>query len=112
MLSLATDTNFLRQFPKDIHLRRLSIQYSVNEARELAIHLGMQYVIWERLYETFGEEPERLNFETLRRCVQGSNITFNDIGVAVESGKIQNPHTLCKVSSIYVDKTVVLTLKA
>ncbi|XP_052080208.1 uncharacterized protein LOC127718253 [Mytilus californianus] len=93
----ATDTEFLKQFPTDIHLRRLSMQYSVNETKELAIHLGMQFNTWERLYETFGEEPERLNFEILRRCLNGSNITFNEIRKAVKSGKIQNPHTLCKV---------------
>ncbi|XP_071148270.1 uncharacterized protein [Mytilus edulis] len=93
----ATDTDFLMQFPTDIHLRRLSMQYSVNEAKELAIHLGMQYYTWDRLYTTFKVEPERLNFETLRRCLDGFDITFNDIKKAIEDGSIQNPHTLCKV---------------
>ncbi|VDI75753.1 Hypothetical predicted protein [Mytilus galloprovincialis] len=93
----ATDTDFLMQFPTDIHLRRLSMEYSVNETKELAIHLGMAYKTLERLGETIVEEPERLNFETLRRCLDGSNITFNDIRKAIENGDIQNPHTLCKV---------------
>lgn len=78
------------------------MQYSVNEAKELAIHLGMQYNTWDKLYTTFKVEPERLNFETLRRCLDGFDITFNDIKKAIEDGNIQNPHTLCKVSSIDV----------
>ncbi|XP_071150393.1 uncharacterized protein [Mytilus edulis] len=92
-----TDEEFLKQIPEDIHLLRLSMQYTVNETKELANHLGMQYNTWERLYLTFVEEPERLNFETLRKCLDGSHITFNDIRKAVESGNIQNPHIICKV---------------
>lgn len=76
------------------------MEYSVNETKVLAIHLGMAYKTLERLGETIVEEPERLNFETLLRCRDGSNITFNDIRKAIENGNIQNPHTLCKVRSI------------
>ncbi|CAG2246719.1 unnamed protein product [Mytilus edulis] len=96
--STVTDEEFLKQIPEDIHLLRLSMQFSVNETKELANHLGMQYNTWERLYLTFVEEPERLNFETLRKCLDGSHITFNDIRKAVESGSIQNPHIICKVN--------------
>lgn len=85
-----------------MHLRRLSMQYNVHETKELAIHLGMQYSTWEGLYDTIGEEPERLNFETLRKCVDQYTITFNDIRKAVERGNIQNPHSLCKVSCTVV----------
>lgn len=85
-----------------MHLRRLSMQYNVHETKELAIHLGMQNSTWERLYETIMEEPERLNFETLRRCVDEFNITFNDIRKAIEGGRIQNLHNLCKVSCTVV----------
>ncbi|VDI39842.1 Hypothetical predicted protein, partial [Mytilus galloprovincialis] len=94
----ATDTNFLEQSPTDIHLRRLSMQYNVNETKELAILLGLQYIKWEGLYETI-DEPERLKFETLRTCLDCSDMTFNDIKRAIESGtcSVQNPHTICKV---------------
>ncbi|CAG2246717.1 unnamed protein product [Mytilus edulis] len=90
-----TDNEFLKQTPTDIHLLRLSMQYSVNETKEFAIHLGMQYNTWARMYETI-QEAERLKFETLRRCVDNYNITFNDIRKAVEFGNIQNLHILCK----------------
>lgn len=92
------DTEFLCQIPSDIHLRRLSMQYSINETKELAMHLGMDYQTWDDLYVTFGEEPERLKFEALLRSVQYSNSTLNNIKKAVEAGKIQNKHSLCKVS--------------
>ncbi|VDI58011.1 Hypothetical predicted protein [Mytilus galloprovincialis] len=92
-----TDNAFLEQLPIDIHLRRLSMQYSINETKELAISLGMQVGTWDDMYVTLCEEPERLKFETLRRCIGDSNKTFNDIRNAIELGKIQNQHTLCKV---------------
>ncbi|XP_076116511.1 uncharacterized protein LOC143083986 isoform X1 [Mytilus galloprovincialis] len=92
-----TDNEFLKQTPKDIHLRRLSMEYSIHETKELSIHLGMKYNIWESLYDTLGEEADRLNFEILHRCIDSSAITFDDIRKAAAIGDIQNPHTLCKV---------------
>lgn len=93
------DNEFLKQSPTDLHLRRLSLQYSINETAQLAIHLGMEYSTWERLHETI-EEPERLNFEALRRCIESSHKTFDDIRKAIEASSIQNQHTLCKVGII------------
>lgn len=95
-----TDIEFLKQFPTDIHLRRLSMQYSVTETKELCIYLGMQYNSWEKMYHALADEPERLNFETLRKCLDSFHITFNDIRKAIEDGSIQNPHILCKVSQL------------
>ncbi|XP_052079214.1 uncharacterized protein LOC127717566 [Mytilus californianus] len=92
-----TDTEFLEQIPSDIHLRRLSMQYNINETKELAIHLGMEYQAWDDLFVTFGEEPERLKFEALLRSVECSHLTFNDIRKAAEDGKIQTIHSLCRV---------------
>lgn len=94
------DLEFLEQIPSNIHLRRLSLQYSINETKELAIHLGMHYTTWDDLYVTYGEEPDRLKFETLHRCISVSNITFDDIRKAVEVGKIQSKHVICQVSYI------------
>lgn len=94
---LVTDNEFLKQIPSDIHLRRLAMQYSINETRELVIHLGLQLTTLEDMYVTFSEEPERFKFETLRKCLSGSNITFEDIRKAAADGQIQNQHTLCKV---------------
>ncbi|CAG2187827.1 unnamed protein product [Mytilus edulis] len=81
-----TDEEFLEQIPADIHLLRLSMQYTVNRKRKSwQTILGCSIVLWERLYMTFSEEPERLNFETLRKCLDVYNITFNDIRKAAES---------------------------
>ncbi|CAC5383605.1 unnamed protein product [Mytilus coruscus] len=93
-----TDNDFLKQFPTDIHLRRLSMQYSVNEIKELLINLQKESAIWESLlYDESQQEPEILKFETLRKYRDEFYLTFNDIRKAVESGNIRNPHTLCKV---------------
>ncbi|XP_076089105.1 uncharacterized protein LOC143059486 [Mytilus galloprovincialis] len=73
------------------------MQYSINETKELAMHLGMDYQTWDDLYVTFGEEPERLKFEALHKTVVGTHLTFNDIRKAVEIGKIRTIHSLCKV---------------
>lgn len=107
-----TDNEFLKQTPKDIHLRRLSMEYSIHETKELSIHLGMKYNIWESLYDTLGEEAERLNFEILHRCIDSSAITFDDIRKAAAIGNIQNPHTLCKVRGILIVHYYFLHLNA
>ncbi|VDI42894.1 Hypothetical predicted protein [Mytilus galloprovincialis] len=92
-----TDAEFLEQIPSDIHLRRLSMQYSINETKELAMHLGMDYQTWDDLHVTFREEPERLKFEALIKTVVGTHLTFNDIRKAVEFDKVRSIHSLCKV---------------
>lgn len=98
MIISVTDTEFLKQIPLDIHFRRLSMQYNINEIKELGMHLGMDSQTWDDLYVTFREEPERLKFEALRRPFDGSHLSFNDIRKAVEFGKIRTIHSLCKVS--------------
>lgn len=99
------DNEFLKQIPQDIHLLRLSMMYSIYETKKLAMFLGMQYKTWEQMYDTIREAPERLNFETLRRCCDESHKTFNDIRNAIEKAEIQNPHNLCKVSSISISRS-------
>lgn len=95
------DSDFLKQIPEDIHLRRLSIQYTVNEMKEMLINLPQESTLWEPLLNNDSyQEPEILKFEALRKCRDEFCITFNDIKQAVESGNIRNPHTLCKVSLI------------
>lgn len=102
------DTEFLEQIPSDIHLRRLSMQYSITETKELAMYLGMDYQTWDDLYVTFGEEPERLKFEALHKTVVGTHLTFKDIRKAVEIGKIQTIHSLCKVRYIFFNSKTFL----
>ncbi|VDI75748.1 Hypothetical predicted protein [Mytilus galloprovincialis] len=93
-----TDNDFLNQLPTDIHLRRLSMQYSVNELKELLIYLKKDSAIWEALlHDDSQQTPDILKFETLRKYRDEFGITFNDIKQAIESGNIRNTHTLCKV---------------
>lgn len=97
------DNDFLKQCPTDMHLRRLAMQYSIHETKELAVHLGMPFSALDMLddvFDTSVNEPVRVKFEILSRCSHSFYITFNDIKRALESGEIQNPHTICKVSWI------------
>ncbi|XP_071123677.1 uncharacterized protein [Mytilus edulis] len=83
-----------------MHLRRLAMQYSIHETKELAVHLGMQFRTLDMLddvFDTSVNEPVRVKFEILSRCIHSFCVTFNDIKRALESGEIQNPHTICKV---------------
>lgn len=72
------------------------MQYNIYETKELAICLGMQSTTWDDLYVTFGEEPERLKFEALRRCISGSQKLLMTSKKLLPSLK----YTFCKVSFV------------
>lgn len=106
-----TDNEFLKQSPTDLHVRRLAMQYSITEIKELAIHLGMVYNEWDRMHDELSD-PERLKFEILLRCIDRSSFTFHDIKKAVEEVYIRNPHTICSVSWIFYFNLLFLHLNA
>ncbi|VDI11590.1 Hypothetical predicted protein [Mytilus galloprovincialis] len=91
-----TNEDFLREDLSAFHLRRLSILYDVDEIRELVTHLELPYIQWKDLF-VVEPEPQLLKFKALCLCHEQSTLTFRKIKKAVEEGKIQNPHTLCKV---------------
>ncbi|XP_071181289.1 uncharacterized protein [Mytilus edulis] len=88
--------DFLSEDLSALHLRRLSILYTVDEIRQLVGYLYLSYTEWEDLF-TSETEPQLLKFKALCLCHEQSTLTFRKIKKAVEEGKIQNPHTLCKV---------------
>ncbi|VDI08090.1 Hypothetical predicted protein [Mytilus galloprovincialis] len=95
-----SNNDFLKQIPDDIHLRRLSMLYSVQEIKELLINLQQKSTIWKSLLyinDSQQEQEEILKFDTLRKYRDKFLITFDDIRKAVERGHIQSPHTLCEV---------------
>ncbi|CAG2256733.1 unnamed protein product [Mytilus edulis] len=91
-----TNEEFLSEDLSALHLRRLSILYSVNEIRQLVGYLNLPYTDWDDLF-TSETEPQLLKFKALCLCHEQSTLTFRNIKNAVEEGQIQNPHTLCKV---------------
>ncbi|CAC5415906.1 unnamed protein product [Mytilus coruscus] len=91
-----TNEDFLSEVLSALHLRRLSILYDVDEIRELVTHLELPYTEWKDLF-IVEPEPQLLKFKALCLCHEQSTLTFRKIKKAVEEGKIQNPHTLCKV---------------
>ncbi|XP_063448209.1 uncharacterized protein LOC134727752 [Mytilus trossulus] len=91
-----TNEDFLSEDLSALHLRRLSILYTVDEIRQLVGYLYLSYTEWDDLF-TSETEPQLLKFKALCLCHEQSTLTFRKIKKAVEEGKIQNPHTLCKV---------------
>ncbi|CAC5403810.1 unnamed protein product [Mytilus coruscus] len=91
-----TNEDFLSEDLSALHLRRLSILYNVDEIRELVTHLELPYTEWKDVF-IVEPKPQLLKFKALCLCHEQSTLTFRKIKKAVEEGKIQNPHILCKV---------------
>ncbi|XP_071148783.1 uncharacterized protein [Mytilus edulis] len=90
-----TNEEFLRVQPSDLHLRRLSLLYTYNEIRELAIGFGMSYTELDNISHT--NDTEILNFEIVRKCRDKFSLTFKRIKDACMDGNIVNTHRLCKL---------------
>ncbi|CAG2257185.1 unnamed protein product [Mytilus edulis] len=90
-----TNADFLKVTPSDLHLRRLSLLFSKNEVREIAIKLGMSTNDLDSILET--DDPRKWNFEVLRRCRDSIAVTFKHIKEAVESSGQEDIHILCKL---------------
>ena len=90
----------MKQTPTDLHLRRLALEYDNDEVRELATYLKLPYSVWNNLKRNIQDiQGETLRFQALRKCCDRQALTFYDIKKAAVDGKIQTPHTICKVSS-------------
>ena len=99
---LVTDDEFLKHRPTDRDLRRLTLEYIIEEVRKLVIFLGMSWKEWDDMYVLamqMGKEVEEIEFDALRKCCDKKYVTFGDIKKAVENEGIQNPHTICKVGN-------------
>ncbi|VDI50529.1 Hypothetical predicted protein, partial [Mytilus galloprovincialis] len=90
-----TNEEFLKVTPSDLHLRRLSLLYSRNNVRELAISLGLSTTDVDNMLDT--DDPRKWNFEVLRQCRNNVEMTFNHIKEAVEANGQDSIHRLCKL---------------
>ncbi|XP_071148101.1 uncharacterized protein [Mytilus edulis] len=90
-----TNEEFLKELPSDLHLRRLSLMYSTNDVRELAIHLGLSATDVNVTVDT-GDQT-LWNFEVFRRCRDSNAVTFKEIAKEIEAAGKGNIHTLCKL---------------
>ncbi|VDI80594.1 Hypothetical predicted protein, partial [Mytilus galloprovincialis] len=90
-----TNEDFLKVTPSDIHLRRMSLLYSRDNVRELAIRLGLSTTDVDNMLDT--DDPRKWNFEVLRQCRNSVNMTFNHIKEAVEASEQDSIHRLCKL---------------
>ncbi|XP_076088939.1 uncharacterized protein LOC143059344 [Mytilus galloprovincialis] len=90
-----TNEEFLKELPSDLHLRRLSLMYSSNDVRELAIHLGLSATDVNITVDT-GDQT-LWNFEVFRQCRDSKAVTFKEITKAIAEAEKGNIHTLCKL---------------
>ncbi|XP_052079050.1 uncharacterized protein LOC127717451 [Mytilus californianus] len=90
-----TNDDFLKVTPSDLHLRRMSLLFSKNEAREITIKLGLSTKDMDSILET--EDSRKWNFEVLRRCRDSILVTFKHIKEAVEESGQESIHILCKL---------------
>ncbi|VDI43103.1 Hypothetical predicted protein [Mytilus galloprovincialis] len=90
-----TKYQFMRATPSDLQLRRLSLLYSLFEAKELALHLGLSNREVETIFET--EDPKTACFEVLRQCRDTEFVVFKDIKDALQIIGKQSIHILCKL---------------
>ncbi|VDI15568.1 Hypothetical predicted protein [Mytilus galloprovincialis] len=90
-----TNDEFLKELPSDLHLRRLSLMYSSNDVRDLAIHLGLSATDVNMTVDT-GDQA-LWNFEVFRRCRDSHAVTFKEIKRAIAAAGKGNIHTLCKL---------------
>ncbi|XP_076088947.1 uncharacterized protein LOC143059351 [Mytilus galloprovincialis] len=91
-----TNEEFLKELPTDLHLRRLSVMYSSNDIRDLAIHLGLSATDVDNTVNT--GDPKLWNFEVIRQCRDSHAVTFKDIKRAIAAAVKGHIHTLCKVN--------------
>ncbi|VDI33661.1 Hypothetical predicted protein [Mytilus galloprovincialis] len=90
-----TNDDFLKVTPSDLHLRRLSLLFTKNDVREIAIKLGLTTKDLDRVLES--DDSVKWNFEVLRRCRDSIAVTFRHIKEAVATGGQESIHILCKL---------------
>lgn len=92
---IVTNEDFLKVTPSDLHLRRMSLLYSRNDIRELAIRLGLSATKVNNMLET--DETHKWNFEVLKQCRNSVGMTFNQIKEAIQANGQDCIHKLCQV---------------
>ena len=97
LLFSVTNDEFLQQRPTDRHLQRLSLEYNIDEVRDIIICSELPYTVWDEIYTSTEFSNERKKFEGLKRCCEKNALTFKDLKEVVEKENIRTAHTICKV---------------
>ena len=92
-----TNDEFLQQRPTDRHLQRLSLEYNIDEVRDIIISSGLPFTVRDDIYTSNEFSNEMKKFEDLKRWCEKNALTFKDLKEVVEEENIQTAHTICKV---------------
>lgn len=91
-----------------MHLRRLSLELTFDEMRELFIHLGLKSTQWKNLQ--INKKVENVIFESLIKWRDSSESgTFNDLKKAMEHMEL-SVHKICKVFNALFCKTIFIII--
>jgi hypothetical protein len=97
LLFSVTNVEFLQQRPTERHLQKLSLEYSIDEVRDIIIFSGLPNTVWHDINISNEFSTEMKKFEGLKRCCEKNALTFKDLKEVVEQENIRTAHTICKV---------------
>ncbi|VDI23095.1 Hypothetical predicted protein, partial [Mytilus galloprovincialis] len=86
----------LSQIPSDKELFRLSVNCETRMIHDLALHLGMEEIVWCDMEDTYSPNTQMVKFLTLMHLKENNEISFSDLDNGLREMEI-TPHKLCIV---------------
>ncbi|CAG2207287.1 unnamed protein product [Mytilus edulis] len=84
----------LSQIPSDKELLRLSVNCETRMLHDLALHLGMEEMVWSDMEDNYPTNTQMVKFLTLMHLKENDEITFTDLDNGLREMEI-TPHKLC-----------------
>ena len=69
LLFSVTNNEFLQQCPTDRDLQRLSLEYNIDEVRDIIIISGLPNAAWDEIYTSIEFSNEMKKFEGLKKLL-------------------------------------------
>ncbi|CAC5404612.1 unnamed protein product [Mytilus coruscus] len=88
--------NALSQIPSDTELLRLSNNCETRMLHDLALHLGMEEMVWSDMVENYPTNTQMVKFLTLMHLKENDEIRFTELDKGLREMEII-PHKLCVV---------------
>ncbi|XP_076116488.1 uncharacterized protein LOC143083957 [Mytilus galloprovincialis] len=86
----------LSQIPSDSELLRLSVNCETRMLHELALHLGMEEMVWNEMEDNYPGNIQIVKFLTLMHLKENDELRFTDLDKGLREIEI-TPHKLCVV---------------
>ncbi|XP_076116519.1 uncharacterized protein LOC143083993 [Mytilus galloprovincialis] len=86
----------LSQIPSDSELLRLSVNCETRMLHDLALHLGMEEMVWDDMEYNYPGNTQLVKFLTLMHLKENDEIRFTELDNGLREMEI-TPHKLCVV---------------